>query len=285
MDARSTARLTESREGWLDDLRLVRFPGAMLPDPEVKARYARDGFVRVNGLIEPAGLARLEARFVALASGAATPPDGMVLMNDVMVVKGAVTPATPLHAVNKLLSFEDDETLFGGYALHGDLLAWVRALIGPDLVTLSTNVFNKPPGIDGRHPLHQDLRYFALRPADGIVATWTAISPTTRENGCLVVVPGSHRRGLLRHATPDWEYVNGGFFAAQGIDLDERVHVEMDPGDTLLFHPLLVHGSGRNRSGDFRRAISTHYASSACERPAGERKRAAVMRRISAPHA
>jgi phytanoyl-CoA hydroxylase len=33
----------------------------------------------------------------------------------------------------------------------------------------------------------------------------------------------------------------------------------------LLFHPLLIHGSGRNRSSDFRRAISVHYAAGSCE--------------------
>ena len=47
----------------------------------------------------------------------------------------------------------------------------------------------------------------------------------------------------------------------------------MAPGDTLLFHPLLVHGSGRNRSDGFRRAISTHYASADCDRAALPRKR------------
>jgi phytanoyl-CoA hydroxylase len=248
-------------------------------------RYWDDGYLLLPGLVERDDLARFEARFVELATGAAPAPDDLVIMNDIMVVRGVVDPPTPLHAVNKILSFEDDETLFA-YALQPRLLAWVRALIGPDLMTLSTNVFNKPPGVDGRHPLHQDLRYFALRPEDKIVATWTAMTATTRENGCLAVLPGSHRRGLLRHCDPQhvdssWEYVNRGFFAAEGVDLEARIHLEMQPGDTLLFHPLLVHGSGRNRSGDFRRAISTHYASTQCERPPGARKRAPVMRRIA----
>jgi phytanoyl-CoA hydroxylase len=158
----------------------------------------------------------------------------------------------------------------------------VRDLVGPELKTLSTNVFNKPPGVDGRHPLHQDLRYFALRPTDGIVASWTAIQSCTRENGCLAVIPGSHLGELFEHGDPDWDEVNFGFFAAQGVDVDARVHVEMEPGDTLLFHPLLVHGSGRNRSKGFRRAISVHYASAECERPESMRGRRAPKRRIGA---
>ena len=50
---------------------------------------------------------------------------------------------------------------------------------------------------------------------------------------------------------------------AQGDTLKK---LSMDPGDTVFFHPLLIHGSGRNRSGAFRKAISTHYAS--CGAPA-----------------
>ena len=43
-----------------------------------------------------------------------------------------------------------------------------------------------------RHPPHQDLYYFPFRPADRIVAAWTAIEPCDVENGCLYVSPGSH---------------------------------------------------------------------------------------------
>jgi phytanoyl-CoA hydroxylase len=204
----------------------------------------------------------------------------MVIMTDVAYTKGDVQPETPLHAINKILSFEDDPVLWP-FATDERLLSPVRDLVGPELKTLSTNVFNKPPGVDGRHPLHQDLRYFALRPADGIVASWTAIEPCTRENGCLAVIPGSHRGELAEHGDPDWDQVNFGFFAAKGIDVDARVHVEMEPGDTLFFHPLLIHGSGRNRSSGFRRAISVHYAALSCERPESMAGSRPAKRRIA----
>jgi phytanoyl-CoA hydroxylase len=191
-------------------------------------------------------------------------PRSLTVVRDVMVAKGAVRPASALHAVNKLLNFEDDAVLYG-YVTDPGLLAAVRALLGPHVMSVATNVFNKPPGVDGRHPLHQDLLYFPLRPADKIVGVWTALEPARRENGCLCVVPRSHRGALQRHAEPAWEHVNRYFFGAAEADLDARVHVEMEPGDTLLFHPLLLHGSGRNRTAGFRRAISAHFASLDCE--------------------
>jgi phytanoyl-CoA hydroxylase len=249
-------------------------------------RYWRDGYLLLRGLIDSEMLARIDARFLAIVSDEVPVPESMVLMRDVHFVRGGGRPESLLHAINKILSFEDDPVLWA-FATDARVLNLVRDLLGhnretPGLKTLSTNVFNKPPGVDGRHPLHQDLRYFALRPADGIVAVWTAIQPCTRENGCLAVIPGSHHGALIEHGDPDWDEVNLGFFAADGIDLDARVHVEMEPGDTLLFHPLLVHGSGRNRSEGFRRAISVHYASAECVRPTGMRGSRTAKRRIGA---
>ena len=254
------------------------------------AEFHTEGFVLVPGLLEPAERERYNARFLDIAAGDA-PPD-MTVMRDVMVVKGAVSPKTPVHGINKIMNLETDPVLFD-YARHPATLAIARQLVGEPsageaskdvnaggavgasgiggasggkgrLYTISTNVFNKPPDIDGRHPMHQDLRYFRLRPASGIVGVWTALSPCTRESGCLAVIPRSHKGPLLGHEDPDWEYVNRAFYGVTDIDRDARQHIEMAPGDTLFFHPLLVHGSGRNRTNGFRRAISVHYASDEC---------------------
>ena len=226
------------------------------------------GYILVPGLIDAVDRARYDKRFVDLAHGLATLPPGMIAMRDVMVVKGAVDPATPLHAINKILNFEADPVLFD-YVRDRRLLGIARQLVDAmqdePLYVITTNVFNKPPGVDGRHPLHQDLRYFRLRPAGGIVAAWTALAPCTRETGCLAVLPGSHLGELRAHGDPDWDYVNHAFYGVEGVDSAKRVHVEMQPGDTLFFHPLLIHGSGRNRSDNFRRAISAHFAASRCE--------------------
>jgi len=248
-------------------------------DADQLAQYEEQGFLLLPRLFDEAELDVFEARFLDIVEGRTPPAPKMTVMEDVMVARGAVEPASRVHAINKILSFEEDPVLIG-YTQHSGLLESVRSLIGHSLVTISTNVFNKPPGVDGRHPLHQDLRYFALRPADKIVASWTAISACTRRNGCLAVIPGSHRSELRAHARPDWDYVNRGFFAAEVDDAEQRVHLEMNPGDTVLFHPLLVHGSGRNESGHFRRAISTHYASTECERPDVPQKRDPVIHRV-----
>jgi phytanoyl-CoA hydroxylase len=238
--------------------------------------YRRNGYLVLKRLISADALRTYDERFMRLVGGEVELPPAMKVMQDVMVVKGAVHPQSPAHAVNKLLCLENDDVLFDFVRTPG-LVAAVQCLLDASeeseeseesegrLYSLASNIFNKPPGVDGRHPMHQDLRYFKLGPASRIIGVWTAMLPATRKTGCLSVLPKSHELGLMTHAGPDWEYVNFGFHGVSSdIDLSQRVHIELDPGDTLFFHPLLVHGSGRNRSDGFRRAISVHYAAGDC---------------------
>ncbi len=74
--------------------------------------YRREGYVLVRELIDTGTLERIDDRFQALATGAAAAPESMVVMRDVAFVKGDATPESPLHAVNKILSFENDPVLW-----------------------------------------------------------------------------------------------------------------------------------------------------------------------------
>jgi phytanoyl-CoA hydroxylase len=232
-----------------------------LSEAEIE-HYWREGWVLVKQLFPPSRVDPWRERVRALSSGAVSPSDNMVLVRDVEVAKGAFDPPTPEHAICKINFFENDAELWS-YAEDERLLDCVEDLLGPNLLFVNSMCITKPPGVDGRHPLHQDLLYFGFRPGDAVVGTWTALQTVNRENGCLAVLPGSHRGKLMEHEVPDWEYVNLAFVGVKGVDAAaERVHVEMEAGDTLLFHSLLMHGSGTNKSDDFRRAISVHYASS-----------------------
>jgi phytanoyl-CoA hydroxylase len=232
---------------------------------EDRRLYDERGYHVVRGLFSRDELEPFEKRFLAVVNEEVPPASGMLVMRDVMVAKGAVEPDSPAAAIAKVQDFHEDPVLFDGYAKHPRLLAFVEAFVGSDIKSIHTMLINKPPGVDGRHPLHQDLLYFPFRPADRIVATWTALQPCTRENGCLVVVPRTHKGELLPHENPDWEWLNLAYFGAAGVGKHaERLHLEMEPGDTVFFHPVLLHGSGQNRTEGFRRAISAHYASASC---------------------
>ncbi|MFZ5722488.1 MAG: phytanoyl-CoA dioxygenase family protein [Pseudomonadota bacterium] len=232
--------------------------------PEQQAFYDTEGYLLVPGLFAAADLAPWLQRLEDILTGRRIPAPGMLVMKDIMVAKGRVAAARPQDAIAKLQDLQDDP-VFATFLHHERLLDLVEHFCGPDIKTVHNMLINKPPGVDGRHPLHQDLLYFPFRPAARIVAVWTALEPVDRENGCLAVIPGSHRGELLEHGNiDDNRNINLAYFGARNVDLERRVHIPMAAGDTLFFHPLLLHGSGRNRSTGYRRAISAHYAACEC---------------------
>mgnify|MGYP001190643835 CR=1 FL=1 len=242
-------------------------------------QYWELGYIVLPDLISKADIDTYEKRFITIIESADHPDPPMKIMRDIMFVKKAVTAQSRIGEVNKLVNFENDEIMFR-YTTQTKLVRAVQELIGKEIYSIATNLFNKPPGIDGRHPLHQDLRYFRIRPPGGIIGTWTSIGSATRKSGCLAVIPGSHRGPLKPHSNPAWEHVNTGFYGIDVSELSEHIYVETNPGDTILFHPLLIHGSGRNRTDTFRRALSSHYASGKCWQPGKNWKSADRVRYI-----
>ncbi|XP_013138455.1 PREDICTED: phytanoyl-CoA dioxygenase, peroxisomal-like isoform X3 [Papilio polytes] len=166
--------------------------------------------------------------------------------------------------INKINDIHFDEE-FSSYSEDPRLLDVVSQLIGESITVVHCMFINKPAGTL-RHPPHQDLWYFPFRPADKIVASWTAVDRVRRDNGCLYVLPGSHRtHALLEHHYPK----DSNKFLFYGVSEEaaaerSRVALPMEPGDTVFFHPLLIHGSGPNVSKSSRKAITCHYASGEC---------------------
>lgn len=119
-------------------------------------------------------------------------------------------------------------------------------------------LFVKGPGMQGQ-AWHQDERYIPTRDRS-LVGAWIALDDATVDNGCLWVVPGSHRTGYLHptraHDRPD-EYDTAD--EAYGFDESLGVPVEVPAGSVVFFNGYLLHRSLRNRTEGFRRALVNHY--------------------------
>lgn len=109
---------------------------------------------------------------------------------------------------------------------------------------------------------HQDGHPWRERGIVDAVTLWVAIDPATVENGCLRVIPGSHRMDTqpLR-PRPDVESVFGAEIDPALVDEPAAVDVVLDPGDVSVHHPNLVHGSGPNATERQRRALALRYRS------------------------
>ena len=123
---------------------------------------------------------------------------------------------------------------------------------------MQSMLFVKPPQFQGQ-AWHQDEIYIPTRDRS-LIGAWIAIDDATVENGCLFVVPGSHRNGYLfpqhPHNNPDeFDFAPESF----GFDETQEIPVEVKAGTVVFFNGYLLHRSRRNRSQGYRRVLVNHY--------------------------
>ncbi|XP_066589172.1 phytanoyl-CoA dioxygenase, peroxisomal-like isoform X2 [Prorops nasuta] len=238
--------------------------------------YENNGYIVFPKLIPEDILEKSSKRYDDIVAGKA-PREGMIVMRDVKDRK----------TVNKIQDINFDP-IFRQYTEYDKLLDIVECITGPNIMAIHSMLIAKPPDAGfgtSVHPPHQDYYYFPLSPVDRIVASWTAIERCDNENGCLHVIPGSHKwEKLFPHDYPPGTQSNSFNKYYHGIfNLPENVkwiNLEMNTGDTVFFHPLLVHGSGVNRSNRTRKAISCHYASADCNYIEGDEVQRKVQEEI-----
>jgi len=228
--------------------------------------YETNGYLVVPKLVPDYLIDRCCKRFKDLCDGT-VPRNGITLMKEVSRMKGSYQGENLYCKAQDILWDEE----FYEYARYPKLLDYIESIIGPNIMSMNLMHLNKLPDTganSSRHPIHQDLHYFPFRPANLIVASWTACVPTNIDNGCLFVFPGTHTVELQPHGYPDIKYgkVNVLIHEMKSniFDNHKKVFLEMDKGDTVFFHPQLIHGSGINKTQESRIANVNHYASSNC---------------------
>jgi len=160
-------------------------------------------------------------------------------------------------------AWEADE-LFRTHTAQPEICGMVAQLIGhPVLRVWHDQVQYKPPRIGGPTTWHQDHPYWPIiQPAD-LVSAWVALEDADVENGCMWMVPGSHRWGPHKGGTIG---TDADTFAPQpdlsllpeGADVTP-VPCPVKKGQVMFHHCLTWHGSPRNRSERHRPAIAVHY--------------------------
>ena len=139
-------------------------------------------------------------------------------------------------------------------------------LIGPNLLSQGNLYIWKAPTIGLGFPWHEDKWYFNWQyKTDMTVGTWTAIDAADVDNGCLYVIPGSHKYGVLDHEDLEGSQ-QAEFKVARDAKDEDGVPVEVPAGGVVWFNNQLLHKSTHNHSDRFRRCNVAHYMSANAER-------------------
>jgi hypothetical protein len=145
--------------------------------------------------------------------------------------------------------------------VHPPVLDAVESVLGPDILVWGSQWFPKFAHDRSYVSWHQDAAYWGLSPLN-VTTAWIAVVPSTRENGCMRVIPGTHL-GLLpqRETYAEANMLSRGQEIAVEVDESLAVDFVLQPGEFSLHHIGIVHGSGPNTSDTSRIGLAVRYVS------------------------
>ena len=135
----------------------------------------------------------------------------------------------------------------------------VEQFIGHDILLYNVTYIIKEPGSNSHVSWHQDLTYWGLS-HDDQVSMWLALSPATKESGCMRMVPGSHRNKALPHKnTHDQDNVLFQGQTVEGVSEEGSVLCPLQPGEASFHHGWTLHSSAPNTSNDRRIGLNVQF--------------------------
>ena len=142
--------------------------------------------------------------------------------------------------------------VFNKVCLNKNILDAVESIIGKNILICGTTLFIKNPKEKGFVSFHQDAKYIGLEPHNW-VTVWVAITDANEKNGCMRMLPGSHKENLKHHEENfDENNLLTRGQTIKNVSLDKTEPVILKAGQMSLHHPKIVHGSSLNHSDDRR---------------------------------
>ena len=217
----------------------------VIGDIEV-AQFHRDGFVLVRGM--------LDAEETALLGRAAR--EDRVLDEHSFGRSDGEGGTVRLSLWN-----HPTETVYGMIARCESIVGSLEKVLGGEVYLYHSKMIMKDPLVGGAWTWHQDYGYWYQ---NGILFPWMAsafiaVDRATRENGCLQVVRGSHQLGRIDHVLTGDQAGADPARVDEALKVLDLVHVEMEPGDTIIFHANTLHRSDQNKSPNPRWSMICSY--------------------------
>jgi phytanoyl-CoA hydroxylase len=242
------------------------------------ARFRADGFLVIEGFVDPARCDRLRARAEELVAGFVPPPERTIFTTDEQARR---TDDYFLDSGDQIRFFfeEDGRTINKiGHALHdldpefaafsrtGELEALVGALGLRDPRLMQSMYIFKHARVGGEVRCHQDSTFLHTDP-EAMIGLWFALEEARTDNGCLWAIPGGHRDGLKARFVREDRATRMEVLDATPWDTTRLVPLEVGKGAVILLDGLCPHMSQANLSPTSRHAYTLHVTSGASRYP------------------
>lgn len=232
--------------------------------PEERRQWEEQGYLRLGQVASDEELEAMQRRIDELMMGH-VPTDGIFFQLDSetgdygSLKFGDGKWSRPTLNYRKIERLEGDP-VFLSYIRHPRFREITEAVYGPEVATYRAMFMNKPAGRGTVLPYHQDAGTQWRLTMDPVMTIWTALDDATIAKGCMQVIPGSHKLGLLSEQghtiTPEQE--------SKYARDEDSIYLEAKAGEAILLHNLMLHRSGVNSDASSpRRAFSVCYMDAA----------------------
>jgi phytanoyl-CoA hydroxylase len=146
--------------------------------------------------------------------------------------------------------------LFTEWMQRPEVMDRLRQLLGPRVVCPLAHhncIMTKQPRYSSETGWHQDIRYWSFQRPE-LINAWIALGIERPENGCLQVIPGSHKLTLNRDRLDDELFFRRDLPENQPL-IESKVFVSLNPGDVLFFHCRTLHAASRNASNETKYSV------------------------------
>lgn len=232
-----------------------------LSDEQLR-QFREEGYLVIPDLLTAQEVQKTRDGFTRLVSEAGAEgkhPSGLIVNYEKSYDLTGKTAEQREIGLRKLQNFAERDAMFWDQVRHPRILAMLGDVLGPGAQLLQSMALVKPPEIGVAKDWHQDVAYFPVTPLEEVVGFWIAIDDATLENGCMEIVPRSHKLGLVQHVQgpTGWRLPE----PTVALYRDRVLKLPMKAGSSLLFSSLVFHFTDHNRSKLRRRALQYHYVS------------------------
>ncbi|MEZ6126881.1 MAG: phytanoyl-CoA dioxygenase family protein [Planctomycetaceae bacterium] len=211
------------------------------------ADFERDGFLILRGLLPESYVRKILE---------VTRRDTSAHYGDIEYEADVQYPGAPAsldaeggRTIRRLRQAFSRDPVFSALVKEPFLLKRLQQLLGPQVVMPLAHhncVMTKHPKFSSDTGWHQDTRFWSFERPD-LVNIWLALGPETVTNGCLRLLPGTHRMPVDRRQLDEGVFLRTDLPENQPL-LDQAVTAELQPGDVLFFHARCFHAATRNFS-------------------------------------
>ena len=210
---------------------------------DTKKEFEENGFVKGQGLLDVRGAAATFNEHIKR-----TRKETQTHFNHYKVSDPGMNPHLRSKKIWKTIFNEQVETD-------------VKQILGNELVCLNTIIVDKAPRSNRYLTPHQDEIYWGLKEPEAL-SVWIALTPATKENGCMRIYPGTHKKKLEHKTTHDPNNIlQMGEECRWDKGTSPIISIELKPGEYNLHHCMAVHDSQPNQSDEWRVGLVGRFAS------------------------